>query len=87
MTRGELRKERRKFRVHDLVTWGRGELAHPVVEVRGRGLVVDASDAGFGTRFYVAFDGNARWGVHHQDGARADGTLRVVSRPAPDRKG
>lgn len=79
MNRAELKKARKQVRVGDHVTWGRGVSAHEVLEIRHHGVVVDAADVGF-PRLFVAFDGNARWGVHHQDGGRAKGTLRVVRR-------
>lgn len=77
MTRAELKKQRKKFRVDDMVTWGTGVNSHKVLEVQERGLIVDAISAGFG-KLFVAFDGNVRHGVHHNDGERAEGTLRVV---------
>jgi hypothetical protein len=79
MTKAELKREQKKFRVGDVVTWGRGEFTQVVLEVRDNGLIVDATDW-WGPTLLVVFDGNARWGVHHQDACRAEGTLRVVRR-------
>ena len=49
MTRRAMRKQlRRKFAVGDLVTWGNGHVAHPVIEITARGVIVDSTASGFG---------------------------------------
>lgn len=67
-TRAQLKKARRSFKVGDVVTWGSGEWSHRIVAVQSRGVVVDASSAGWKSRWFVAFDGNIRNGPHHPDG-------------------
>lgn len=61
MTRAEKKRERKRFKPGDVVTWGERVVSHRVLEVRADGLIVDASSQGprF-ARYFVAFDGNAR---------------------------
>ena len=46
--RAERKRLRRKFKVGDLVTWGAGRVAHPVIDVTALGVVVDSTASGFG---------------------------------------
>lgn len=39
---------RRLFKPGDVVTWGRGKVAHRVIEVTSVGVVVDSTSSGFG---------------------------------------
>lgn len=68
-TRAQRKKAKRKFKVGDAVTWGTGAISHRVIEVQEHGVVVDATSAGY-SRYFVAFDGNTRNGVYHQEGGR-----------------
>lgn len=80
MSRAERKKEQKKFQVGDVVTWGNGKVTQVILEVRHDGVVVDAA-GWWGPNMLVVYDGNARWGVHNADAFRAEGTLRLVSRP------
>lgn len=56
MTRRAIRKKlMRKFKVGDQVTWGSGQVFHPVVEVTRMGVIVDASSIGWTNRLLVEF--------------------------------
>jgi uncharacterized protein YkvS len=68
-TRAQRKKAKRKFKVGDVVTWESGTISHRVIEVQEHGVVVDATSAGY-SRYFVAFDGNARNGVYHREGGR-----------------
>ncbi len=67
-TRAQRKKLMHQFKVGDLVTWGEGRSAWPVLEVRQDGVIVNGGP-GF-ERLRVAWDKNARWGVHHCDAAK-----------------
>lgn len=73
LRRAERKKWAKRFRPGQLVTWGLGRVAHVVLEVNLRGVVVDA----YGVRRLVLWDGNAP----RSGGSvlRSEGTLR----PAP----
>lgn len=65
MTRRAVRKKLfRRFKVGDLVTWGSGQVSHPVVEVTRMGVVVDASSIGWTSRLLVEFAPGARGRGH-----------------------
>ena len=61
-TRAQLKKARKSFKVGDLVTWGYGAVSCRVLEVRSRGVIVDAQIDGKPRRLFVAYDGNVRGG-------------------------
>lgn len=59
--RAQNKKAARQFKVGDQVTWGRGVINHPVIEVRPDGVIVDGSSAGSQfSRTFVSFTGNGR---------------------------
>lgn len=71
LKRAERKREMKRFKVGDVVTWGNGALSHRVVEVNQRGVVIDVSsctDANLWAakqpddRFFllVLFDGNTQ---------------------------
>lgn len=68
-TRAQRKKAKRQFKVGDVVTWGVRAISHRILQVQEHGVVVDAASAGF-PNYFVAFDGNTRNGVHHQEGGR-----------------
>lgn len=59
MSKRAIRKKAiRKYKVGDLVTWGSGLCAYPIVEVQALGVVVNAGP-GF-ERYFVAFEEGKR---------------------------
>lgn len=49
MTRRATQKKlKKKFKVGDVVTWGHKQIAHRIVEVQAKGVVVDSTASGFG---------------------------------------
>lgn len=71
LSRAGLKREARRFKVGDTVTWGSKACSHVVVEVTRTGLFVDVTDEKdaeyFATRrvgdrlhYFVAFDGNVK---------------------------
>jgi hypothetical protein len=49
MTRRAIQKKLgKKFQVGDVVTWGNKRIAHRIVEVRARGVMVDSTSTKFG---------------------------------------
>lgn len=71
LSRAGLKREAKRFKVGDIVTWGNNLCSHPVVEVTRTGLFVDVTgekDAEyFATRkvddrlhYFVAYDGNIK---------------------------
>ncbi len=71
MKRALRKKLRRKFKVGDVITWGRGVVSHRILKVLEHGVVVDATMAGFG-HLYVAYDKNntnpsGRGPIRHSD--------------------
>ena len=53
--RAQRKKNKRKFKVGDIVTWGLGVSHHPVLEVHDEGVVVDGGP-GF-SRLFVTWEG------------------------------
>ncbi len=43
LTRAERKKAQKEFDVGDVVTWGQGSVAHRVIDVNPRGVVVDVT--------------------------------------------
>lgn len=43
LTTAQRKRERRKFRVGDVVTWGQACVSHKVVEVTDKGVMVDVT--------------------------------------------
>ena len=49
MTRRAIQKKlTKKFQVGDVVTWGNKRIAHRIVEVQAKGVLVDSTSAKFG---------------------------------------
>jgi len=43
LTRAQRKKAQKEFEVGDVVTWGEGTIAHRVIDVNPRGVVVDVT--------------------------------------------
>ena len=56
--RADRKKQMRKIKAGDIVTWGHGIHSHPVLEVRPEGVIVDAASEGF-PRHFVSWEGGA----------------------------
>jgi len=54
--RADRKKNQRRFKVGDEVTWGRGVKSHPILEVHPEGVVVDAASEGF-LNLFVTWEG------------------------------
>lgn len=62
LTRAGRKKARKSFAVGDVVTWGAGRIAHRVVEVTDRGVVIDV------TSCVVRDPSASRWARSRGDG-------------------
>lgn len=56
--RAKLKRERRRFKVGELVTWGKRAIYCEVLEIKRTGLIVNGG--ALWPRYFVAFDHNNR---------------------------
>lgn len=71
-TRAQRKRAMRMVKVGDLVATENDGCRHPVLEVSMRGVVIDTTGCKYGSfpRWPVAWDGNARHGVYHEEGGK-----------------
>lgn len=76
-TRTNHRRLKKKIKIGDVVTWGRGILYHKVIEIRGNGILVDVSNDPK-AKGYTTKHSDGKWYYFVPFSSRGESEIRFI---------